>query len=149
VTPRNGRNALKFRVSHVHSPRWKQQIPQKCRYPFTRLHGVKFQRRVIILTAVITYYESARITNPATELIKAYELSLMQHSNKTVGIAMGWTSRPVLGLHPASYPMGTNRGLFPQGGNRSGRKADHSPPLSAEVTKTRIYTSTPPYAFMA
>jgi hypothetical protein len=30
-----------------------------------------------------------------------------------------------------------------------GREADHSPPTSAEVKKMRIYTSTPPCAFMA
>jgi hypothetical protein len=41
------------------------------------------------------------------------------------------------GAHPASYAMGT------------GGKADHSPPTSAEVKKIFIYTSTPPYAFMA
>jgi hypothetical protein len=38
------------------------------------------------------------------------------------------------------------RGLFP-GVKRPGRKADHSPPTSAEV-KMWIYTSTSPYAFM-
>jgi hypothetical protein len=32
---------------------------------------------------------------------------------------------------------------------RQGREADHSPPASAEVKKIWIYTSTPPYAFMA
>jgi hypothetical protein len=32
---------------------------------------------------------------------------------------------------------------------RQRREADHSPPISAEVKKTWIYTSTPPYAFMA
>jgi hypothetical protein len=32
---------------------------------------------------------------------------------------------------------------------RRGREADHSPPTSAEVKKTWIYTSTPPYVFMA
>jgi hypothetical protein len=31
----------------------------------------------------------------------------------------------------------------------TGREADHSPPTSAEVKKMWIYTSTPPYAFMA
>jgi hypothetical protein len=30
-----------------------------------------------------------------------------------------------------------------------GREADHSPPSCAEVKSTWIYTSTPPYAFMA
>jgi hypothetical protein len=28
------------------------------------------------------------------------------------------------------------------------READHSPPTSAEVKKTWIYTATPPYTFM-
>jgi hypothetical protein len=32
---------------------------------------------------------------------------------------------------------------------RPGREADHSSPTSAEVKKMWIYTSTPPYAFMA
>jgi hypothetical protein len=32
---------------------------------------------------------------------------------------------------------------------RPGREADDSPPTSAEVKKIWIYTSTPPYAFMA
>jgi hypothetical protein len=51
------------------------------------------------------------------------------------------------GAHPASYIMGTG-GSFPRG-KVAGREADHSPPTSAEVNKTWIYTSTPPYALMA
>jgi hypothetical protein len=47
------------------------------------------------------------------------------------------------GVHPTSYPMGT------QGVKRPRREADHSPPTSPEVKKMSIYTSTPPYAFMA
>jgi hypothetical protein len=35
------------------------------------------------------------------------------------------------------------------GVKRPGREDDHSPPASAEVKKMWIYTSTPPYAFMA
>jgi hypothetical protein len=41
------------------------------------------------------------------------------------------------GAHPASYPMGT-RGSFPE------RKADHSPPSSAEFKNAWNYTSIPP-----
>jgi hypothetical protein len=41
------------------------------------------------------------------------------------------------------------QGLFPPGANKPGREADHSPPASDEVEKILIYTSTPPYAFMA
>jgi hypothetical protein len=35
------------------------------------------------------------------------------------------------------------------GVKRPGREADHSPPTSAEVTKTWVYTATPLYLFMA
>jgi hypothetical protein len=84
----------------------------------------------------------------------------------SVGIATGWTaegselqsrkgqeSSPLhvaltcSGAHPASYPMGTWDS--PPGVKRLGRDANHSPPTSDEVKKTWIYTSTPPYAFMA
>jgi hypothetical protein len=40
-------------------------------------------------------------------------------------------------------------GVLSPGVKRQGRDADHSPPTSADVKKTWIYTSTPPYAFMA
>jgi hypothetical protein len=39
--------------------------------------------------------------------------------------------------------------LLSNGYQRPGREADHSPPTSAEVKKIWIYTSIPPYAFMA
>jgi hypothetical protein len=35
------------------------------------------------------------------------------------------------------------------GGKSAGAETHHSPPTSAEVKKTWIYTSNPPYAFMA
>jgi hypothetical protein len=47
------------------------------------------------------------------------------------------------GVHRTSYKMGTG------GSKRQGREADHSPPTSADVKNMWIYTSTPPYAFMA
>jgi hypothetical protein len=46
-----------------------------------------------------------------------------------------------------SYKIGTGSS-FP-GAKRQGREADHSPPTSTEVKKMWIYTSTPPYVFMA
>jgi hypothetical protein len=51
------------------------------------------------------------------------------------------------GVHPTSYAVGSEDS-FP-GVKRPGRKADHSPPTNAEVKKMWIYTSTPPYVFMA
>jgi hypothetical protein len=51
------------------------------------------------------------------------------------------------GVHPTPYTMGTGSS-FP-GVKRPGREADYSNPTSGEVKKMWIYTSTPPYAFMA
>jgi hypothetical protein len=51
-------------------------------------------------------------------------------------------------VYPTSYQMGTG-GLFPTRVKRPGREADPSPPASAEVKKIWLYTSIPPYAFMA
>jgi hypothetical protein len=56
-------------------------------------------------------------------------------------------SRPALGL---TQPPNQTVTEDPSPGiKRSGREANHSPPTIAEVKKIRIYTSTPPYAFMA
>jgi hypothetical protein len=46
------------------------------------------------------------------------------------------------------YLMGTGVSLSSRL-KRPGRESDHSPTASAEVKKMWIYTSTPPYAFMA
>jgi hypothetical protein len=57
------------------------------------------------------------------------------------------SSRPVLG--PTQLPIQwVPRALSP-GVKWPGREADHSAPTSAEVKTTWIYTSTPPYVFMA
>jgi hypothetical protein len=51
------------------------------------------------------------------------------------------------GAHPVSYPIGA--GFYSRGVKRPGHEAYHSPPTSSEVKKTWIYTSIPPYVFMA
>jgi hypothetical protein len=53
--------------------------------------------------------------------------------------ALGPTQRPIQWVPQTLLP----------GIKRSGREADHSPPTSAEVKKMWLYTTTPPYAFMA
>jgi hypothetical protein len=57
------------------------------------------------------------------------------------------SSRPAPGPTHSSNPKGTGGSFF--GVKRQDREADHSAPTSTEVKKIRIYTSTPPYAFMA
>jgi hypothetical protein len=46
-------------------------------------------------------------------------------------------------------PTLLSNGGFSLGVKRPGREADRSPPTSAEVKKTWVHTSTPPYVFMA
>jgi hypothetical protein len=50
---------------------------------------------------------------------------------------------------PPNFLPNGYRGLFLRGVKRPSREADHSPPSRAEIIKKWIYTSTPPYAFMA
>jgi hypothetical protein len=81
-----------------------------------------------------------------------------------VGIATGyWLDdrgggiRVPVGLRIFSSPRRPDRLWGPpsllshgyRGVKRPGREADHPPPTAAEVKKTWIYTSTPPYNFMA
>jgi hypothetical protein len=56
------------------------------------------------------------------------------------------SSPPVLG--PTQPPIQWVPGALSAGVKWPGREADHSPPKSAEVKNTWIYTSTPPYIFM-
>jgi hypothetical protein len=56
-------------------------------------------------------------------------------------------SRPALGS--TQPPFEWVPGALSPEVKRQGREADHSTPASAEVRKMWIYTSTPPYAFMA
>jgi hypothetical protein len=55
--------------------------------------------------------------------------------------------RPV--LRPTKPPIQWVPGTLSTEVKRRGHEADHSPPTSAEVKKIWIYTSTPPYAFVA
>jgi hypothetical protein len=57
------------------------------------------------------------------------------------------SSKPVLGSTQPPIQW-IPRAVSP-GVKRPGREADHSPPTSADVKKMWIFTSTPPYAFMA
>jgi hypothetical protein len=58
------------------------------------------------------------------------------------------SSRPALGPTQPPIQWIGNGALSPRV-KRQGCEADHSPATSVEVKKMWIYTSTPPYAFMA
>jgi hypothetical protein len=61
------------------------------------------------------------------------------------------TSRRVvqIGSPPPPASIQWVPGALPPGLKLPGHESDHSPPTSAEVKKTWIYTSTPLYAFVA
>jgi hypothetical protein len=75
---------------------------------------------------------------------------------KNFNFSMGWTrvknfnfsisSSPALrSAHP---PIEWLLWAISVGLKWKGLETDHSPPTNVEVKETRIYTSTPPYAFM-
>jgi hypothetical protein len=70
---------------------------------------------------------------------------------REVGVRVPVRSRiffsPAIG--PTQPPIQWVSEAVSSGIKRPGREADHSPPTSAEVKKTWIYTFTPPHVFMA
>jgi hypothetical protein len=64
-----------------------------------------------------------------------------------LGIFLITASKPALG--PTQTPIQGVAGALSLGVKWPGRKADHSPPSSAEVNNAWSYTSTPQYIFMA
>jgi hypothetical protein len=65
---------------------------------------------------------------------------------KVKNFLFSMSSRLALG---STEPIQWVPGVVFMGVKRQGREADSSPLSSAEVKKTLIYTSTPPYAFNA
>jgi hypothetical protein len=57
--------------------------------------------------------------------------------------------RPYRFWGPTSLIFNGCQGIFLWGVKRTGRESDHLPPTNAEVKNTWIYTSIPPYVFMA
>jgi hypothetical protein len=56
---------------------------------------------------------------------------------------------PRLALRPVQPPIQNIWGVLSSAVKWPGREADYSLPASAEIKKTLIYTSTPPYVFTA
>jgi hypothetical protein len=52
-------------------------------------------------------------------------------------------------LEPTQPPIRWALGALPLGVKQLGRESDYSPPSSAVVKKTWMYTSIPPYVFIA
>jgi hypothetical protein len=87
--------------------------------------------------------------------------NLVTHVDSVDGIAIGYGldaegsefesrySQEISLLHARKTGSGAHPISVSPGVKRQGRDAGHSPPSNAEDKKIWIYTSTPPYAFMA
>jgi hypothetical protein len=81
----------------------------------------------------------------ATALLAGEWRGRSSSSARVINFLFSASSRPALG--PTQPPIQWVPGVISLGVKRLGRQA--SPPTSAEVKNTWIYTSTPPYVFMA
>jgi hypothetical protein len=90
-------------------------------------------------------------SRPSEHLLESIPHSKQRLSDSSPGTVKNFlfskSSRPALGF--TQPPIQWVPGALSPGVKRPRREADHSPPTSAEVKKMRIYTSTPPHAFMA
>jgi hypothetical protein len=98
---------------------------------FQRLHNVSQDSSVGIVTGYGLHDQGGGSLSP-------YRVKNVQFSI---------SSRPALGS--TQPPVKWVLGALSRGVKRQGCEADHSPPTSAEVKKMWIYTSIPPYVFMA
>jgi hypothetical protein len=89
------------------------------------------------------YKAIVRSRDRAAGLATGYELD-----RRGVGVRVRIAVR-FLYLGPTQLPIQWVTGALSPGVKRQGREADHSPPTSAEAKNTWIYTSIPPYNFMA
>jgi hypothetical protein len=99
----------------------------------------------IFLEWKTTFYRSLQCNGRSRDSADGIATGYGIHSSsagKVKNFLSSTTSKPALGSTqpPIQWVLGVKR---------PGREADHSPPTSAEVKKIWIYTSTPPYAFMA
>jgi hypothetical protein len=113
-------------------------------------------------TDIVSSKQKKATTTLAKALLYLFLISLhfIESRDSSVGIATGYglddrvgqefsllhVIQTYPGAQPSSYPIRTE-GSFP-GVKRQGRETDHLPPTSAEVKRTLVYISTPPYAFM-
>jgi hypothetical protein len=120
-----------------------QWVHLNCLYLSTKVHDVSSQNTIILLLTIVRQ-------DSTVGMATGYELD-----NQGVGVQDPVGSRIFssprnpgrLWGHPVSYPTGT--GGLSLGIKRRGHDTDHSPPTSATVKKTWLYTSTPTYVFMA
>jgi hypothetical protein len=117
------------------------------------VHRICRSLRILVSYIFLTIHFPSRSRNSAIGIAIVYILD-----DRGVGVWIRIGSRIFsmlsrLAVGPSQPPNQwkpgvLSPGVLSPGVKRPGRETDHSPPASAEVKKTWIYTSTPPYAFM-
>jgi hypothetical protein len=79
---------------------------------------------------------------------KSSYINLAMSHSSSVGIETGYGLDDRGALGPTHLPIQWVSGALFLGVKGQEREVNHLPPPSAEVKKIRIYTSTPPYAFI-
>jgi hypothetical protein len=102
---------------------------------------------MIILNEVTNRKESGWLSRYSDGLRAGRQRGPSSSPGRVKKFLFSTSSRPALG--PTQPPIEWVPGALSPGVKQTGHEADHSPPASAEVKKTWIYTSTPPYASMA
>jgi hypothetical protein len=155
----------RLHLQGIRNPRAVNQREQVPTRRFTQdLHGPTTQKTAFF---IVTAVKTSNLTSVDFDL--NFVLPNDGSRDSVVGIATGYgagrprgrssspgrvknflfstSSRPVLGSTQPPI-QSVPRDLSPEV-KRPRREADHSRPASAQVKKMWIYTSTPPYAFMA
>jgi hypothetical protein len=100
------------------------------------------------LCALLIQAYELRITKPHCKL-GAYRLDdLVSNPGRGKDFSFSHCVQTGSWAHKSSYLVGVHGSVLPEV-KRTGREANHTPPLSADISNDWICTSTSPYVFMA
>jgi hypothetical protein len=110
-------------------------------------------RRIGEVGTTLAVTSNRRTPRACVDLLQLHTGDCLQAERPSVRVQVGVKGSYLVcsiqtcsGVHP--NPIQLVSGALPTEMKRPGHEADHSLPTSAEVKKTWIYTSTPPYVFM-
>jgi hypothetical protein len=131
------RSADGVRTTLIQHSQFKQVIWQS---------SVRYDMKLQVRISAFTWLNSLYSTSDYF----TYSQLLQRSRDSAVGVATGYglDDRGIRVRVPVGSRIFSSGALSP-GVKWPGREADHSPPTSAEVKRMWIYTSTPPYAFVA
>jgi hypothetical protein len=117
---------------------------------YTLLHWNLINNVNVIFRELTEHIQGAGIAQTVQRLATGWKTGKLRGRCSSPGRVKNFffstSSRPTLGL--TQPPIQWVPGALSPGIKRLGREADHSPPISAEVKKTWLYTAISPHVFM-